>query len=112
MNSKPFTEYEWDIETHDANGDVVDHSFADKLSDFNSKDLAAAMCDGRLFLMRTLYDTDDSLLERWYAPWCVSAPMETGDAHFKFQDRLVPARFVAELRRVAEWQLAGAREVQ
>ena len=99
MNSKPFTEYEWDIETHDANGDVVDHFFADKLSDFNLKELAAAMWDGRLFLMRTLYDTDDSLLERWYAPWCVSAPMETDDAHFKFQDRPMPTRFAKELRK-------------
>ena len=107
MNENKKLEYEWVIEICDADGEIVDNMFADRLLDFGCKTLAAAMCDGRLFLMRTLYDTDDSPLERWYAPWCVSAPMETGDAHFKFQDRLVPARFVAELRRVA-----GAREVQ
>ena len=111
MNENKKLEYEWVIEIHDANGEIVDNMSADRLLDFGCKTLAAAITDGRLFLMRSLY-SDVSLLERWYAPWCASAPMETGDAHFKFQDRPVPARFVAELRRAAARQYAGAREVQ
>lgn len=55
--------YEWDIETTDEHGDIIDHSFSDKL-----KDLYAPVGSNKhLVLVRNVYNKYVDLVDRNWA---------------------------------------------
>lgn len=61
--------YEWDIETVDEHGDIIDHDHRDKVSDFFFDRVKKAMsgkgCE--LVLVRDEWDECDSLVDRSWA---------------------------------------------
>lgn len=94
--------YEWDLETTDEHGDIVDHSFADRLKGHQLADLVAGVS---LVLVRDTCDKVGSVeLREWaYAyqhdgKWVLPG---------RFQDALevdgavVPGKFHVEIER---WQ--------
>lgn len=82
------TYYEWDLETVDDHGDILDHEHADSL-----KALPAPRADQRLVLIRDVYDpeTEDHLDRQWaYADERVLPTHFDGGA-------TVPTRFHREI---------------
>jgi hypothetical protein len=84
--------YEWDIETVDADGDVIDHNHRDRVHEFDGEELTMAVAeDGRrLCLVR-----NDASGRSW-------AYVKDGDLADTFLDAYekpvakVPARYRAE----------------
>jgi hypothetical protein len=94
--------YEWDLETFDEDGDIVDHSFADKLTGHKLSDIDEHT---RLVLVRDTCDKVGSVeLREWaYAYQHEGKWVLPG----RFQDALdadgavVPGKFHLEIER---WQ--------
>lgn len=82
--------YEWDIETTDADGDIIDHNHRDKLNEYRKEELES----GDLVLVRT-----DSEGRSW-------AYVENRELPEYFQDSFgvniakVPKRFHEELKKM------------
>lgn len=97
------TIYEWDIETVDTHGDILDHDHRDALAEYTADELHAALTqtrepDGsftRLVLVRSTFDARGSLDDRTWA-YVDVAPFYFRDASDN-RAQAVPERFVAEL---------------
>jgi hypothetical protein len=79
------TTYEWDIETTDDHGDVIDHNFADKLKDFPE-------IDGDLVLVKYTNSGDRS-----WAYFTDEIPTHFENAYGRNTGK-VPKRFIEEYK--------------
>jgi len=93
--------YEWDIESVDEHGDIQDHNFRDKLSEFEGKlrsEIPLAKHE-KLVLVRDELDIDGGTIGRSWAY------VENGQIEESFKDSgggdvtPVPLRFIKELRQ-------------
>ena len=96
-------EYEWDIETLDQYGDIIDHDFADKLSSGIIKFDEIDTDNQVLVLVRNLWSTDGSLDRSW--AYCRKGddgkfylPNTFKDSYDRYECD-VPKRFINELEK-------------
>ena len=102
--------YEWDVETFDVHGDIIDHNHADKLSEPQLRHwFEFPLADGlenRIVLVRDAHDSNHSGLcqfsRTWAYPentdengWQMPAEFDDGSA--------VPQRFAKEFARNRAW---------
>jgi hypothetical protein len=109
------TTYEWDIETVDKFGDILDHDHRDTLAEFAPDVLRDALLQRRqrggnftrLVLVRSVWTEASGLVDRTWAyvsdvgaPNAGVLPTHCKDAFNRTATR-VPARFARELEKVA-----------
>lgn len=89
------TKYEWDIETIDSDGDIIDHNHADKLSSYKE-------IDGVLVLVRDVGNKIDGVIDRSWAYVLGKKLPEYFTDSYESRVAKVPARFHLELKAYHE----------
>lgn len=90
----PKTFYEWNYERVDADGDIIDHTYADKLKDLNMDE------DGFLVLVRSVYENERLVDRTWaYVISGMELPAHFEDSYGK-QCEKVPQRFRKEIAKI------------
>ena len=101
--------YEWDVETFDVHGDIIDHNHADKLSEPQLRHwFEFPLADGlqnRIVLVRDVWNDHAGVIDRQWAylentdenGWQMPAEFDDGAS--------VPKRFAKEFDRNREWAM-------
>lgn len=96
------TTYEWDIETLDDSGDVIDHDQRAMLSSFDKSHLQQAIKENRLSLVRDVNDGGlDSRSWAYACPSCGMLNENMLDSDGRVVAR-VPSRFFKEFAKATE----------